>query len=106
VFAERNFFKLIPCLFSVGTMNFDDPNLENSYSPSKAYAQSKLANVLFSKELARRLQGKADGLTCEAVSAKLTGFVLNTCGCLVFQGPVLPLTPCIQGLSRLSCLDI
>lgn len=42
---------------AVGTINFDDPNLEKSYSPSKAYAQSKLANVLFSKELARRFQG-------------------------------------------------
>jgi NAD(P)-dependent dehydrogenase (short-subunit alcohol dehydrogenase family) len=40
-------------------MHFNDPNLERSYSPSKAYAQSKLANVLFSKELARRLQGEA-----------------------------------------------
>ncbi|PNF13961.1 Retinol dehydrogenase 12 [Cryptotermes secundus] len=40
-----------------GTMHFDDPYLEKSYSPSKAYAQSKLANVLFCNELARRLQG-------------------------------------------------
>jgi NAD(P)-dependent dehydrogenase (short-subunit alcohol dehydrogenase family) len=47
-------------------MHFDDPNLEKSYSPSKAYAQSKLANVLFSSELARRLQGKAGGMPCEA----------------------------------------
>ncbi|KDR11852.1 retinol dehydrogenase 12-like isoform X1 [Zootermopsis nevadensis] len=40
-----------------GNMNFDDLNLENSYGPVKAYNQSKLANVLFSNELARRLEG-------------------------------------------------
>jgi hypothetical protein len=39
-------------------MNFDDLNMEKSYTPWKAYCQSKLANVLFSKELARMLQGR------------------------------------------------
>jgi NAD(P)-dependent dehydrogenase (short-subunit alcohol dehydrogenase family) len=39
-------------------MNFDDLNLEEAYTPMKAYCQSKLANVLFCKELARRLGGK------------------------------------------------
>ncbi|EFN78522.1 Retinol dehydrogenase 11 [Harpegnathos saltator] len=37
-------------------INFDDINLEKSYSPLKGYAQSKLMNVLFTKELARRLK--------------------------------------------------
>jgi hypothetical protein len=41
-----------------GTIKFDDLNSEKSYSAAKAYYQSKLANVLFSKELSRRLQGK------------------------------------------------
>lgn len=35
---------------------FDDINLEKDYTPKKAYKQSKLANVLFSRELSRRLQ--------------------------------------------------
>lgn len=42
---------------SYGRMNFDDLNSTRSYQPFKAYQQSKLANVLFSKELARRLEG-------------------------------------------------
>jgi NAD(P)-dependent dehydrogenase (short-subunit alcohol dehydrogenase family) len=40
-----------------GTINFEDLNSEKSYSPTKAYCQSKLANVLFSKELGTRLKG-------------------------------------------------
>lgn len=40
-----------------GKMNFDDLNWKTRrYNSINAYAQSKLANVLFTKELARRLQ--------------------------------------------------
>jgi len=40
-----------------GQINFDDLNSEKSYSTMGAYAQSKLANVLFAKELSTKLQG-------------------------------------------------
>ncbi|KAJ8308133.1 hypothetical protein KUTeg_013007, partial [Tegillarca granosa] len=40
-----------------GKINFDDINLEKDYNPMEAYRQSKLANVLFTKELSRQLQG-------------------------------------------------
>ena len=40
-----------------GTIHFHDLTLENEYRAFKAYEQSKLANVLFGLELARRLQG-------------------------------------------------
>lgn len=40
-----------------GRINKDDLWFKNSYSPGDAYARSKLANVLFTKELARILQG-------------------------------------------------
>ena len=41
-----------------GDIYFDDINWEKTeYNSSKAYGQSKLANILFSKELAKRLQG-------------------------------------------------
>jgi NAD(P)-dependent dehydrogenase (short-subunit alcohol dehydrogenase family) len=39
-----------------GRIDFDDLQGERSYSGARAYNQSKLANVLFSYELARRLQ--------------------------------------------------
>ncbi|MUG25348.1 SDR family NAD(P)-dependent oxidoreductase [Paenibacillus macerans] len=38
-----------------GIVHFDDLNLERNYKPARAYAQSKLANLLFTYELQRRL---------------------------------------------------
>src|SRR5664279_4792027 len=40
---------------TTGQIDFDDLQGERSYSGSRAYSQSKLANVLFTYELARRL---------------------------------------------------
>lgn len=50
-----------------GRMRFDDIDFERRYAPMAAYAQSKLANMLFGAELERRLRraGKqAAALTC------------------------------------------
>jgi NAD(P)-dependent dehydrogenase (short-subunit alcohol dehydrogenase family) len=38
-----------------GRMHFDDPQLERGFGAVRAYCQSKLGNVLFTYELARRL---------------------------------------------------
>lgn len=35
----------------------DDLNSEKTYKSGEAYAQSKLANILFTKELAKKLKG-------------------------------------------------
>ena len=48
-----------------GRIDFADLQKERPYSGSRAYEQSKLANVLFSYELARRLQGTS--VTANAV---------------------------------------
>jgi retinol dehydrogenase-14 len=42
---------------ALGEIDFDDLQSERSYSGGRAYHQSKLANVLFTYELARRLHG-------------------------------------------------
>lgn len=43
-----------------GTINIEDLNSENEFNPKNAYAQSKLANVLFTNELNKRFRGKCN----------------------------------------------
>jgi NAD(P)-dependent dehydrogenase (short-subunit alcohol dehydrogenase family) len=50
-----------------GAMNFDDLHSEQRYRPAHAYYQSKLANLLFTYELDRRLRAagaETSGLAC------------------------------------------
>jgi NAD(P)-dependent dehydrogenase (short-subunit alcohol dehydrogenase family) len=47
-----------------GKINFDDLHLTRKYSSWGSYAQSKLANVLFTYELARRLEGTGITVNC------------------------------------------
>jgi retinol dehydrogenase 14 len=53
-----------------GRIDFDDLQGERSYSGARAYGQSKLANVLFTYELARRLP--AGSVTANALHPGLT----------------------------------
>jgi NAD(P)-dependent dehydrogenase (short-subunit alcohol dehydrogenase family) len=48
-----------------GTLDFDDLGFEQGYRIMRAYARSKLANVLFTAELARRLAGS--GVTANSL---------------------------------------
>ncbi|SRR5581483_4700382 len=45
-----------------GVVNFDDLQSERVYHPDRAYAQSKLANLLFTYELDRRLRAAGSGV--------------------------------------------
>jgi retinol dehydrogenase 14 len=53
-----------------GRIDFDDLQGERSYSGARAYSQSKLANVLFTYELARRLP--ATSVTANALHPGVT----------------------------------
>ena len=61
-------------------MNFDDLNSEQSFSGMGSYGESKLANVLFTYELARRLDGTGVTATCLHPGVVRTGFAQNNGG--------------------------
>ena len=75
----------------IGKIHFDNINLRNIYSPSKAYSQSKLANILFTRELARRL-GKNSNINTYALhpGAVRTEFLRDAKG----------LEACVIGIMR------
>jgi len=63
-----------------GTIDFDDLMGEKSYAGWRAYGASKLANILFTSELARRLEGT--GVTTNSLHPGViaSGFALNNKG--------------------------
>ncbi|MEE9466110.1 MAG: SDR family oxidoreductase [Candidatus Neomarinimicrobiota bacterium] len=71
-------------LHKLARMNFDNLMFEGRYSSTKAYAQSKLAIVMFTYELARRLAGA--GITANAVMPGVarTGFTRDYQGLMGF----------------------
>jgi NAD(P)-dependent dehydrogenase (short-subunit alcohol dehydrogenase family) len=68
----------------IGKIEFDNLQGEKRYNGALAYAQAKLANILFSSELSRRLAGT--GVTSNALhpGAVASGFALNNTGLLRF----------------------
>jgi NAD(P)-dependent dehydrogenase (short-subunit alcohol dehydrogenase family) len=66
----------------IGHMHFDDLMLERNYIAFKAYGQSKLANQLFTFELARRLHQTGVTANCLHPGIVRTGFAMNNSGAL------------------------
>src|SRR5215831_10925740 len=46
------------------SLDLDDPNTEHGWASWRSYANSKLANILFTRELARRLDGTGVTANC------------------------------------------
>ena len=63
-------------------MNFDDIMNEKDYQGWNVYCRSKLANILFARELARRLQGTR---SCACNSRKSTAQRSKTTAAAIFQ---------------------
>lgn len=57
--------------YKIGKLHLDDHTLSHGFNPAQAYARSKLANILFTRELAARLQGSA--VTVNAVHPGAVG---------------------------------
>jgi retinol dehydrogenase-14 len=76
---------------SNATIDFDDLQGEKGYKGAKAYSQSKLATVLFTYELARRLEGT--GITANCLHPGVVGTNLGSGVSGVFGFMVRALTP-------------
>ncbi len=70
---------------------FDDLNAERAYGGFRRYGQSKLANILFTRELARRIEGTGVTATCFHPGFVATGFNHN-------NGPILRLAMAVLSL--------
>ena len=66
-----------------GRMDFDDLQAQHGYSGIRAYAQSKLANILFTRELARRLGGSTVTANALHPGTVRTGFAREDAGGLM-----------------------
>lgn len=62
-----------------GRIEFEDINLTKDYSLKRAYRQSKLANVLFTYELAERLKGTGVSANCVHPGVINTGMTIKFC---------------------------
>ncbi|MDP5171611.1 MAG: SDR family oxidoreductase [Bacteroidia bacterium] len=62
---------------TMGKMNWDDLMLTKEYGGMKAYGQAKLANILFTKELAERLKDKNITVNCLHPGVVATNFMDN-----------------------------
>ncbi|MDP1825997.1 MAG: hypothetical protein Q8L48_22220 [Archangium sp.] len=82
---------------AVGKMDLDTVATRERYSIPAAYADSKLANVLFTRELARRLAGTGVIANCFHPGWVASGFALNNGGfiarLLSVVSPVLARSP-------------
>lgn len=74
---------------SLGRIEFDDLQSERAYSGARAYNQSKLANVMFTYELARRLRGTS--VTANAVHPGMVSTSFGAEDPSVLQRLVVPL---------------
>lgn len=61
----------------IGKIHWDDINLEKNYTLWRAYAQSKLANILFTYELSDRLKGTGVTVNCLHPGAVATNMGIN-----------------------------
>ena len=59
---------------SAARLDLDDPGQEHGWDSWRSYANSKLANILFTRELARRLDGTGVTANCAHPGVVRTGF--------------------------------
>ncbi len=70
-------------LHRLGDLNFADLQWEQGYGPQKAYGRSKLANLLFTYELQRRLNAAGDNVLSLASHPGFAATNLQTAGAIM-----------------------
>ncbi|MHB1844187.1 MAG: SDR family oxidoreductase [Deltaproteobacteria bacterium] len=69
-------------------LDFEDLQASNGYGSFRAYGRSKLANILFTRELARRLEGSQVTANCFHPGVVRSGFAKNSGALLAFGAKV------------------
>ncbi len=59
---------------TAASLDLDNPNLEHGWNSWRSYANSKLANILFTRELGRRLDGTGVTANCAHPGVVRSGF--------------------------------
>lgn len=72
-----------------GKINFDDLNSSKNYDEAEAYNQSKLANVLFSQELAEKLKDSGVSVNCVDPGYSYTDLMRHAS---VYRSPYSPVS--------------
>jgi len=75
--AKGRIVTLSSVAHKIGSIHFDDINLTSSYGWLKAYSQSKLANVLFTYELALRLKETGATANCLHPGVVATNIIVD-----------------------------
>ena len=82
----------------VVSLDFDNLQGELNYSPMRMYLQSKLANILFTYELARRLEGT--GVTVNCLHPGVVGTNFGSSGSKIFSFLVKVARPFLTGAKK------
>ncbi|XP_029955463.1 retinol dehydrogenase 12 [Salarias fasciatus] len=104
--APSRVINLSSAAHALGRIQFDDLGGEKNYHPVKAYAQSKLANVLFTRELAKRtevLGVMAYSVDPGAVNTEITRHFWRPLGDLVKNFGFLIKTPAEGAYTTIYC---
>ncbi|SET93945.1 SDR family oxidoreductase [Paenibacillus sp. NFR01] len=63
--------------YKIGKLYLDDHTLSRGFNPAKAYARSKLANILFTRKMAEELRGSTVTVNCLHPGAVGTSIGVN-----------------------------
>ena len=64
--------------YKAGTIDFENLSMKKGYTASAAYCRAKLCNLLFTRELAKRLSGTGVTINCVHPGAVATNILIKT----------------------------